>query len=357
MLGAFMGTEILSKKYSVTKVVNLTIVLLFFALVFFWYSQVTETAFNRGVGYIDKTFTRLNQFFILESRRENVQGILGKGIIQQEIPQKIQFVFTWLTFTFIGIGVTRLVVKYKEMSFPELNFEKPDFLKDKFEVTYFMIALTCTGLLIATVALPFISTGYGIDRLYAVAITILSVFFVIGGIMVSRGLNQFIAVSRGKALKKNTSQVLAYLVILLVLIPYFFCITGVTYQMFGVPVPLSLTLTSEGRWYEKYYIHDQESCSAKWLKNYAVEDANIYGDIHSGTRLLSQGMIRSPKYAKALIEDNNSIKEGYIYLRYTGVVNGKLMDRRRQWHNITEYSHLFVGKSEIYDNGGSEIYK
>ncbi len=63
------------------------------------------------------------------------------------------------------------------------------------------------------------------------------------------------------------------------------------------------------------------------------------------------------EYVESLIEDNEAIKEGYIYLRYTGVVNGKLMDKNCQWHNLTEYSHLFVGESEIYNNGGSDIWE
>ena len=51
------------------------------------------------------------------------------------------------------------------------------------------------------------------------------------------------------------------------------------------------------------------------------------------------------------------IEEGYIYLRYTNVVGSKLMDNQHQGHNLTEYSHLFIGKSKIYNNGGSEVYK
>jgi uncharacterized membrane protein len=38
------------------------------------------------------------------------------------------------------------------------------------------------------VALPYISVGYNLFGLYAIAITILSVFFVIGGITLSKNL-------------------------------------------------------------------------------------------------------------------------------------------------------------------------
>jgi uncharacterized membrane protein len=225
-----------------------------------------------------------------------------------------------------------------------LKLKKPDFLKEKFEVTYLMIALGCTGLLVAMVALPFVSTGYGMIRLYAVATTILSLFFVIGGVTVSRYLNQLIAVFRGKTLKKNASQVQAYLVILLVLIPYFLCVTGVTYQMFGVP--RSIILNSEGEQYDPYYVHDQESHGAKWLKEYCESKSKIYADHHGRLRLTSQSKI--PFYSSRLLPTTKRIDEGYIYLRYYNVVNSEFQ---------SEYSHQFVGKSEIYDNGGSKIYR
>ena len=338
MLGAFIGMEIVSKKYTTKKVVSLTIVILFFSMVFFWYSQVTEAAFNSGVRFIENTFSNLSRFFIEESRGGGVPAVFGEGIGQKGTPHKIEFIFTWTSFAFIGVGIITLIRRYKEMSFPELNFKRPEFLKDKFEVTYFMIALLCAGLLIAMVALPFVSKGYGIQRLYATAITILSVFFVIGGITLSRH-----------------SKVWTYLVILLVLIPYFFCVTGVMYNIFGVP--RAITLNSEGEQYDSKYIHDQESYGAKWLKSNVDENANIYGDYYGTAKLVSQGMIRKPIYAKSLIEEGVAIRTGYIYLRYTGVVDGKLLDLSGEWHNITEYECKFGDNNNIYANGGSEVWK
>jgi len=55
---------------------------------------------------------------------------------------------------------------------------------------------------------------------------------------------------------------------------------------------------------------------------------------------------------------NKMIAEGYIYLRSYNVVKGKvLVAFPMKTSNITEYSHLFIGKNEIYDNGWSEIWK
>jgi uncharacterized membrane protein len=364
MLGTFIGIEMLPKKYTFKKVVSLTIVILFFSLIFLWYSLVTETAFNAGVGFIENTLSNLNKFFIEELRTESVPAMFGEGIVQKGIPHKIEFVFTWLTFALIGIGIVTLLVKRKEMLSAELGFKKPKFLKDKFEVTYFMIALACAGLLVTMVALPFVSVGYSMGRLYAVAITILSVFFVIGGIILSKNLSLNLlrkvlsktlrgkkGLSKKQKEKRNTSQVRAYLIILLVLIPYFFCVTGVMYNIFGVP--RAITLNSEGEQYDMMYVHDQESYGAKWLEGHTEEGKiRVYGDRLGRLIMVSQATIRFG--TNAIPIDKPRMVEGYVFLRYDNVINDRLYIRG--YHNITEFKIMFVGKSMIYNNGGSEVW-
>ena len=303
MLGTFIGVEMLSKKYTLKKVVSLTIVFLFFAFIFFWYSQVTEAAFNSGVRFIENTFTNLNKFFVEEMRSSTTQSVLGEGIVQKGIPHKIEFVLTWLTFAFIGIGIITLIRRYKEMSFPELNFKKADFLMEKFEVGYFVAALVCSGLLVAVIALPFVSVGYGMDRAHLLGIVILSVFFVIGGIIVAKYLDKLLS---NKKIVKNKREVQAYVIILLVLVPYFLSTTGVTYQMFGVP--RAITLNSEGEQYDMYYIHDHYLIAGEWL---------------SGSE----------------------------------VIMGRLVNKQKTIYNVTEYLNMFDEKNRIYDNGGSEVWR
>ena len=392
MLGSFLGMEILSKKYTFKKVVSLTLVILFFAFIFFWYSQVTETTFSAGVDFIENTFINLNRFFIEESRGAPTQSLLGKDIIQKSIPHKMEFVFTWLTFVLIGIGVITLIRRYKEMAFPDMKFEKQDFLKNKFDVGYFVIALTCSGVCAMTIVLPFVSTSYGIYRLYALSITILSVFFVIGGITLSKHFFFFtkrkpvlkekqkslikIFSLKKKALPKkqkqgdlhnpvrksigreNSSYVLTYLIILLVLIPHFFCVTGVMYNIFGVPQ--GIILNSEGKQYDSWYIHDQEVIGAKWLCEYSRDNSRIYADAPAFACLwLGYGkLIGVRSFLQNKTIDDGYIY-GYIYIRYVNVVEGTVYPSIGYVSpkNITEYSHQFVERSKIYANGGSEVWK
>ena len=380
MIGTFIGIEALSRKYTFKKVISLTLVVLFFAMIFFWYSQVTETAFNHGIRFIEDTLSSLNELFLEESRSGSAQALLGKGaVLQENIAYGIHWILTWITFAFIGIGVVTLIIKRKEMLFPELNFKMPpDFLKDKFEIVYAIMTLVLSGLLVAILVLPHISAGYGLGRAYPMASTILSVFFVIGGIMLSKHFFFFtkrkpVLKEKQKSLIKNVSQqtfkkhfasesvnggksseVRAYLIILLVLVPYFLCITGVTYQMFGYPH--QITLNSEGERYDKMYVYDQESYSVKWLKDYANEDQKIYTDCFGRKRLLSQGMI-SPSVIDIWSLILHGRADGYIYLRYQNIVTGKLIDSSYEKYNMTEYTNIFIEKNEIYDCGYSKVLR
>ncbi|KAF5431953.1 putative membrane protein, partial [Candidatus Methanophagaceae archaeon] len=271
LLATFIGTEILSKQNTAKKVVSFTIVILFFGMIFLWYSQVTETAFNAGVGFIKNTLSNLNEFFVLESRSSAIASLIGRGSVQKGALYVLEFVLTWLSFAFIGIGIITVLRRYKEMVISEQSVKKPDFLKQKFEVEYLMIALACAGLLVIMVILPYISVKYSLMRLYAVTITILSVFFVIGGITISKHISSFTKHfllekepvprkqnSFGKVIhfkkrfvrkekqksfdkisnlqrNKGEKSSQAYFIILLVLIPYFLCVSDVAYNIAGVP--------------------------------------------------------------------------------------------------------------------------
>ena len=377
LFGTFIGMETLSKIYIFKKTVSLKMIILFFVMVFFWYSQVTEAPFNSGVDFVKNTLVSLQNFFVEESRGTDTQALLAKDIEQKGIPHKIEFMFTWIVLAFIGIGVIALIIRCKEMSFPELNLKKPNFLREKFEVGYSVTALVCAGLLVAMVAFPYTSVGYGMQRLYILTNTILSVFFVIGGVMIAQYLKfdviRGIALirrlfSRAKRvsdggvngaqplLKENVLKIRVYLIILLVLTPHFFCSTGVMYQIFGHH--RAITLNSEGEGYDRFYVHDQESYAAKWLGEY-VDYATVRkifaADFFGGRRLISQGMIPVSAIDDTTFGKHKKI-DGYIYLRCYNVVNGKLDNVPNEIYNMTDYQHIFIKKNEIYDSGCSKIY-
>jgi uncharacterized membrane protein len=375
-LGTFVGVEILLKRYTFKKVISLTLVLLFFAFIFFWYSQVTEAAFNSGVRFVEESFINLNRFFIEELRGEEVMLLTGKGLVHP-ILSRVSWVVTWCTFILICIGVLTMLRRYKEMVvISNVIRKKPDFLNTKFEMEYLVMAFVCAGLLVIVFALPYVSVGYGIRRLYSLVLIILSVCFVIGGMVLSKhfffwqkktcakrkpwffGKAFFVKEGfdgKNRQQTQNSSDVLAYLVILLILIPYFLFQTGAMCQICGAP--MAYTLNSEGVGYDREYVHDSESCAAKWLNMNGKMNHKIYTPDGFGKWwLMSQGKISSNRIDhRAFSEGSNFRIGGYIYLNHNNVVNGKLSVTGKC--NMSEYSDRFIGTNKIYDNGGSEVYK
>lgn len=81
----------------------------------------------------------------------------------------------------------------------------------------------------------------------------------------------------------------------------------------------------------------------------------IYSDFYGTARLVSQGLIHSSTstyYATSLIEEHKPLGVGYFYLRYAGIVEGKLLAWNGSWHDIAEYQDEFAQRSLIYSNGG-----
>ena len=334
LLITFLGFELASKRHVAERMISSTVVILFFVLVFFWYSQVTEAAFSAGVGFVEKTIVNLNNFFLEEMRSESTQSMLGKGIMQKGVPHKIEFVFTWLMLAYMGFGAIALLGGHDRMQDMGQDKDKSIFLRREPEIAYRIISIVCFGLLIAIVILPYVSAGYDINRVYTVAVTVLSLFFIIGGVTIAGYL-----------------KINPYSAILLVLIPYFLCVSGVMYQVYNVPQ--KIFLHSAGQHYDLWYIHDQESYNAKWLSANLKDNLVIHSDYMGHLRLISQGLI-----PHASIDFRSFIKEkevrGYVYLRYDNVKNKRMMAPNSGYKKI-DGLHI-AEKNRIYDNGGSQTY-
>ena len=348
MIGTFIGIEVLSKKYRFKKIVSLTIVILFFSMIFFWYSQVTETAFNSGVSFVEDTLSNLNRFFIEESRTKAIKPLLGQEF-EYPILSRINFVLTWSTFILIGIGVLTMIKRYKEMiAISNVKVKKPNFLKTKFEMEYLAIVLMCAGLLVIMIALPYISVGYDLWRVYSLAIVILSVCFIVGAMTLSKHFFFFYKKRKPVLKEKNNgSQVRAYLLILLILVPYFLFYSGAIHQLFVIHN--SIIFNSEGEMYDYLYVHDQDSYGAKWLSKFSEKKSIIQTDHQGMYRLISQGGININSIDERSLSKNKELPKGLIYLRYTNTIQGKLMWSNRSY-NTSEISNALYKTNKIYDN-------
>ena len=330
MLRSDANTSNISQSHR-TKGITINVVALFFVMLFFWYSQITVTPFNLGVGLIYKTFANLNQWFLLEAKGPTVGAAVGEEIYT--IPQKIRVVFSWFTVAFVAVGVLSTVARYKRMvAVPGSRLIKPNFLYSKFGMEYFVLSLAGSLILVTAVVLPYVLAGYSMERAHFQTLVVLSPFFVVGGIVVARWL-----------------RARPHWIMLLVLIPYFMCTTGTMYQIFGSPS--SMVLNSAGAEYRSRYVHDGESYAAKWIRKYGKEGVKIYTGIEMGPRLLmSQGKIPRSQAGGSFIIRHQEGKTiaGYLYLRYTDI---------KVYEVVAEYPEIFIGKNKIYTTNGSAIYR
>jgi len=311
-----------------------TAVGLFLTMLFFWYSQMTGPSFYSGVHFIRETFVNWQDIFVTETRGGVTQAALGTTLAQARTPQTIEFVVSWLTIIIFTIGIIVTIRRFKEMiSIPGFNRTKPNFLLKKLDTEYVLLSVACYTILVFSVILPYVSIGYEISRTYFQMTVILSVFFIIGAVKVSRYL------------KLRPSWL-----ILVVLIPYFLCTAGLVSQAFGFP--RVLTLNSEGPMYVSNYTTDEESYAAKWIGEYRDKRVSLYRNITS-RRMLSQGKIPeieskafSPEGLAESFKDNQGI-HGYIYLSYMRLDTDGLP---------VEFFDILGEESKIYSNGGVEIF-
>ena len=270
--------------------------------------------------------------FVEETRDRTTMGVLGMGVTST--PNLISTVVHDTIFAFIGIGLIDLFVRHKSYT-------------KKIDGDYLVCASISFGLLLMFF-LPFVSTGYGAPRLFSQSLVFLAPVFVIGGETIVRGIRR---------------PQLTIVILLILLILLFSCVTYLSYHFCGIPKSPDYEIEGENR--DEYYIYDQEIVASTWLSRHGSNNLKIYSDKVGYSRLML-GYDRMPNMDDHFFWDNKTIDSGYIYLGYANVVKGTVLRKffrvRREGEDmetqkdIKGYSHLFIGKSKIYSNGGSEVY-
>jgi len=307
---------------------------LFLIFVFIWYSQLTEAPFVSGVSFISRTIRSLAEFFVAEARSPDALTVFGGGAMPgNPFLSWVHFVITWASFAFIAVGVIGTLLKRKTMLLlPRQGNSVSPPLNVRFETEYFLLAIACSGLLVAMLVLPLVSVGYGVQRGYSQAVVVLSTFFILGSVVLTQRWRKS-----------------AYLLILIVLIPYALFNTGALYELFGIH-DKNWLLSVESPAYRYEFVYDQETFSAKWLKEH-MDDSLVRGlEARAVDKLKSQGIMSSRLFAKKPQEDN------YIYLTYNNVVYSEFVARGK-YHSMSQYREMLASENKLYSNGGSEIYK
>ena len=326
MLASSLLSELIKrgKQINFEKNISFEIVAILFTIIFLWSAYITQTPFYISSKYIERTFMSMINMFNIEARSPLIQKAFGINL--SGIPEIINLISYYLVYFFIFIGLIKEMWNYKT---------------SKFGVEFISLANSCFLLLLISIAIPFIVIGYSLERILLQLLVILSPFCIIG-------CKTFFK-------KSNFTLLIALILIGLQLMTN----TELTWQVWGEP--RSIVFNSEGYKYTAYWVHDQELMAAGWLKENRDPDLPVYCDIYARTRLWLK-MIPDTDFR--FFENNKTVKSGYIYLGYQNVVEKlvtpvppKYKIPEKVFKPITTYSHLFTGKSKIYNNGGSSVYK
>ncbi|HVZ67388.1 MAG TPA: DUF2206 domain-containing protein [Patescibacteria group bacterium] len=211
------------------------------------------------------------------------------------------------------------------------------FYKSKkiFEFQYFVLAFASIGMLILIVVLPEISVEYGLLRLFAQSLFLLSLPIVVALSILFGFLGE----------KKIYLIGLVAVLFLLTLTGFFSNLTGGYYPQ--------MTLNNDGLYYDAYYMHKADVVSAEWLKANKHDDLPVQSDLSGKSKLLANSGI----FSLDEIVPQSIRRNSYVYLTTTNSEHAiVLIDANTIIFN-SPVGFLYENKDLIYDNGSNQIYR
>ena len=313
---------------------NFDLILISLVLIIIWYVLVAKVQFASGAEVVAQTVQTaassggVSTSSLVSTRGAYVLGVLG--VVLKNLPNTVSVIANDLIFATILLGLLGILRKYR-------------YYHEKFKMQFLIGIIISIALLILFVTLPYISIAYDVVRLFFQLIIFLAPVFVIGGIVISR------------LIKKPKWDVYVLLILLLFL---FTCVTYLQYSALGEPYSPYYENNSIIR--QEEFIYNSELVSAQWLYQNRVDNLTIYSDGSDNSRFLTAygRNTNNVNLNGSFFGWNQSINQGYIYLGYVNVNNNQVIDIDTDIIrvDIKPYSNLFVGKSIIYDDGGSQIW-
>jgi len=204
---------------------------------------------------------------------------------------------------------------------------------------YKLLAFISCIMLIVTVILPYVSTGYSVQRLYQQLLVILALPAVVGSLIIFDLFKS----------KLGMKLIVVFFII------YAACYIGLFSYFTGNP---PLHVSNLGEAYYQYYTHEGEVASVLWLKEHYNEKSLIYADKLASLRLISFGYFNKRVINEVLPYsiDVNS----YVYSSYSNTVEKRTFFQTKSdisiSYNFPE-NFLLTHKNVIYNNKESIIYK
>ncbi len=317
-----------------SKKITLSMVALFFIIMFTWYIYTAGSAsFNTLLAKANYVNSQLGDFFNPASRGQTV--LTGLGMTESpSIWNTVSRMFAYLVQGFIVLGFVGLITKKLESV--------------KIEKEYFVFTILATAFLAMLILVPGLANTLNMTRFYHILLFFLAPLCVVGASLIV------------KLFSKRQKEFAVCALLLLVLVPYFLFQTNFAYEVTGTDswsIPLSGYRMDASRLYGHYgYTDDYSVYGAQWLsKNVDVKNSTVYADGRTAINVLTiHALISGDKRSLSnvtVVADN-----GVVYLSTLNVVYDVIPYGDLSW-NTPELSPIFDDLNIIYTNGGSEIYK
>lgn len=313
--------------------ITVSIVALFFILMFSWYIYTSNSAvFDSFVSFGNYVYDQLNQFFNPESRGQTV--LRGLGL---ESPPSIwntfSRAFAYITEFFIAVGFVGLITRRTKAH------------RDREHLMLTSIAIALLG---ALILVPGLANTMNITRFYHILLFFLAPLCVLGVEVLV------------KLVCKREKELMVSVLLLIVLVPYFLFQTGFVYEVTeseSWSVPLSKYRMDGYRLYRgNGYIEDLSVFGAQWMwKNVDFQRAPLYADLSSTYNVLTSYGYIYRGYVRILSNTTKVPIDGTVYLSPLNTVH-RMVAGKSYLYNLSELSFV-DDMNKIYSNGGSEIYQ
>lgn len=217
------------------------------------------------------------------------------------------------------------------------------FKKRKMDIEYILMILECVFLVGVMLFVPYISTVYNVERLYQQALVIISLPVVLGGLVLFRFFK-----------KENIKIILMTIIFIWYFLPH----SGFTYQLVGGG-DAQMQLNNFGEHYDRFYTHESEVKSSKWLSNNYDNNYLLYADEYSHLRLILFSSIISTDIVLDMLPSTMD-RKAYVYSSYLNTIENRTFTpyygfKFMGYNFPTEF--LNQNKNLIYNNGSSEVFK
>jgi len=348
MLGVFALSFFIKTK---NIILTQTMIALFIVMTIFWYTSISEgSVFNNIIHIIHHIYRSIGtELFSSNAIDPTISMAFGAGIF--EAPFWIMMAQAWqiLTQLILVFGLGHSILKYKE---------------SRFGREYFLLSSTFAILILMSIILPYFASSLNMNRIYHITLLLLSPFFVIGVETILKETSRLFKVVLLRSYK------IKYLILLIILIPYFLFNNGFVFEITENPQNIHLNIShmdykhvDAARFNYSYYIPfstpEQDVFACRWLSS-KIDNNLIYADKFRIHEPVGHGLI-SPMHMRRL--NPATLNGKYIYLGYKNINEGimEILDPEQVntiiTYNLTEITPKLEERKKIYANGGSEIYR